>query len=114
MIDKLKYKVAREELNAYINIIGDEYTTPGFIYAVYSPTFPSFVKVGKSYNLVSRLKQYNNSNPHSDYRFVAISKLVDNTVESEQLIKSLGTVIQGNEWLDVKDKDIIIRAIEAL
>lgn len=39
------YKDKRKESNDYANALQDEYSA-GYVYAVYSPTYPEFIKIG--------------------------------------------------------------------
>lgn len=107
------FKLNRELLTNRIDEIGDEFPEYGHLYIVYSPTFPELIKVGKTVNLKTRLRGYNQSNPYSDYDFIAISKILPDIKSYEKkLLELLDDPIYQKEWYCVKKRDIAIQLVE--
>lgn len=93
--------------------------TAGYIYAIFSPTFSNFIKIGRSVDVAKRFQQYLDYNAHCDWEFKYISKIFDDCIEVEaELIKRLFRhqifVKYNREYFDVKDKEIIIETIQKL
>ncbi len=90
----------------------EEFPTPGYLYIVFSPTFHTLIKIGKTYNISSRLTAYNSANPNEDFQFLAISRVVEDTKKYEEELKHLlGNAKFRNEWFDVTLKDKAIEYI---
>lgn len=109
------YKDKRKESNDYANSLQDEYSA-GYVYAVYSPTYPEFIKIGITQNLCTRIKSYNSYNPYSDFRYIAVSKFCLNTKEIEDMLKNTipDKSLVANEWFDIKHKEYIITVINSI
>ena len=73
--------------------------TTGFMYIIFSPSFPEFIKVGRTNNLKTRLLQYNSSNPYSDYTYLLYTPLLFDMFEAEDFVlQQLGESMYGKEW----------------
>jgi hypothetical protein len=95
-------------------------TTRGYLYAIFSPTFPNHIKLGKSIEPSKRFLEYNNYNVNADWEFKYISQKVfeDYTEAETELIKRLADMehypIYNKEWYDSKHTQLIIRLIQEL
>jgi hypothetical protein len=93
--------------------------TAGYIYAIYSPTFSNFIKIGRTIDPSKRYCQYLDYNPHCDWRIEYITKIFEDSIEVEtkliaRLYKKQICVKYNREYFDVKDKDKIIETIQEL
>ena len=85
----------------------------GWIYTVTTPSYPGWVKFGKSINLESRLAQYNSHNPLKDYEFLEICPS-DDTKEAEKIVLNIASFFaneEKGEWkkIDFKLAENIIQ-----
>lgn len=115
MID---FKENRKKANENASMYKDDLSA-GYVYCVYSPTFPEFIKVGKTVNLQKRLVQYNTSNPYSDFIFLSVSEFCLNSSEIETaIINVLGknNSLVGREWFEntPENIDTVVAIIEAV
>lgn len=95
-------------------------TTRGYLYAIFSPTFPKHIKLGKSIEPSKRYLEYNNTNPNCDWKYKYVSQKVfeDYTdaenVLIERLLKQDILPIYNKEWFDSSHTELIINLIKEL
>jgi len=80
-----------------------------FIYIITNKAWPEYVKVGRTYNVENRLKQYQTQCPLKDYEVYFYTK-TDNIVELENIFINLYGKNNG-EWYKI-DKDIAVSLIK--
>ena len=62
---------------AFSSLSNYEQSLEGEVYIIYSPSFPSWVKVGMAIDSKDRLKQYQTGSPYRDYRVHACYPVSD-------------------------------------
>lgn len=92
---KLKYK--RNNNSAY-NI------KEGFVYAIYNPSFPDFIKVGSAIDVYDRLNSYQTSSPFRDYELL-IYFFSDDRRKTEREIHNMFE--RNAEWCKVEKEHIL-------
>lgn len=95
-------------------------TTRGYLYAIFSPTFPKHVKLGKSIEPSKRYCEYNNTNPNCDWKFLYVShKVFEDYTEAETMLMERLTkqeiyATYNKEWYDSIHSQLIINLIKEL
>ena len=87
----------------------------GFVYLMVNPSFPNWVKIGKTQNHFERLSSYQTGDPHRAYD-MKIKKEVKNRHEAEKMFHMHFENIAGNrshEWFKL-DLDIAIIEFDKL
>ena len=91
------------------------YPVPGYIYCVYSPSFPEYIKIGRTGDIARRFSNYLNSTPEADFVLLAVSRPVKDTFKHDSALKSyLGNPKAKREWYDISLKDKAIDYIESI
>jgi len=62
---------------AFSSLSNYEQSLEGEVYIIYSPSFPSWVKIGMAIDSKDRLKQYQTGSPYRDYRVHACYPVSD-------------------------------------
>lgn len=95
-------------------------STRGYLYAIFSPTFPKHVKLGKSIEPSKRYSEYSNYNPNCDWQFLYVSqKFFEDYTEAEKtlmerLSKQKIYPTYNLEWYDSCHSQLIIDIIKEL
>lgn len=58
----------------------------GFMYILYDEMFPEYIKVGRTSNVFRRLVGYNSDKPFPTAKMLYISKIFENSKETERKI----------------------------
>ena len=95
-------------------------STRGYLYCIFSPTFPKHVKLGMTIEPSKRYCEYNNYNPNCDWKYKYISKgIFEDCKEAEKmLIRRLSLnekyPIYNKEFYDSSITELIIDIIKNL
>lgn len=83
---KLKYK-----LNGY----SARGIREGFVYAIWNPQYPEYIKFGSAIDAVDRLNQYQTYSPHRDYELVQYAFVPDRIKYEKQVLEKY---CSKSEW----------------
>jgi hypothetical protein len=89
----------------------------GYIYILYDSIFPEYIKVGRTSNCHKRLTGYNSDKPYPTAKFLYISKMFEDSHETERRIlaymyDNTAPTTLTKEWFEIKHKDDIIAIVE--
>lgn len=88
----------------------------GFIYVISNPNFPGFYKIGVTHNISSRLKTYQTSSPHRNYKvehYIYHPDCYKGEQEIKENIKPFALSIK-NEWIEISLPMVISRLQELI
>lgn len=79
---------------------------PGYVYAIISPAYPGYVKLGHTKSLGKRLVTMNTASPYRDFS-VAHAVFVERRVSAERqlLAECRGLRVEGTEWFRMHWQD---------
>ena len=84
----------------------------GYVYMFSSPTFKKWIKIGKTYNVEQRLKQFNWGMPLKNFKIECVKETKNKSVAEllilNKVYKEVGIERKG-EWIKVNNKQ---KAIE--
>lgn len=88
----------------------------GWIYLLRDKAFPGYVKVGKTYNLHSRLNDYNKEKPFPTAELIAVTaKFVDAGEVERQILVHMYTNTQPTtlrkEWFHMEHEQMILKCM---
>lgn len=94
-----------------------EKDTRGFIYVVRDNKYPDIVKVGRTQDLIKRVKQYNVDRPFEDVEPILCTRLLSNADLIEKhiknrLVRDHSSVGKSQEWFPVGVLQIIYDILE--
>jgi hypothetical protein len=73
----------------------------GFVYVIWNPAWPAYVKVGRAFNPLSRLAQFQSGCPERDYK-LKYAVYFENCYEAERLIhNTLADYRAEGEWFRI-------------
>ena len=102
-----KYRNSRVETDISLrkNSLGDfprKQSKIGYIYILTNPSYPEYVKIGKSVKLGMRLSTYNTGSPFRDYKYEFVLE-TEKTSEIESYFNN--NFKSNNEWYKMSKED---------
>jgi hypothetical protein len=93
--------------------------TAGYIYVMFSPDFPEFVKIGRTTHPAQRFNQYNNYNPRCSFRYLAISNVCTDCDRAEhEIIQTLHDrgILPSyqQEWFDATHTTLLLELVQGM
>jgi len=77
----------------------------GYLYVITNPAWPSYVKIGRTVNITSRLRSYNTGDPFREYSLHYYRYFVDVCLAERTLAQLYqGSRTQG-EWYQIHKED---------
>lgn len=99
---------------AFSSLVNYEHTIAGDVYIITNAAWPEWVKVGKAIDAKDRLKSYQTSDPHRDYKLYYHKAHANRHIAETGAHKALEKLSEErkNEWFKV-DLETAVSCVEA-
>jgi len=77
----------------------------GYLYVITNPAWPSFVKIGRSVNITSRIKTYQTGDPYRGYELYYYRYFMDVCQAERTLARLYGGAKWAGEWYQMHKED---------
>lgn len=84
----------------------------GYVYMISSPTFKKWVKIGKTYDIKQRLKQFNRGIPLKNFKIECVKETKNKSVAELLILNKVYSEVgieRKGEWIKINNKQ---KAIE--
>lgn len=71
----------------------------GMVYMISNPSFPSYVKIGMTVNLETRLKTYQTYDPHRQFKVEHYEFVCDRFITEKKILNSFLVNLEQGEWI---------------